>query len=371
MDYRTVLLYLAVIFLSGAIARRATKYNTLRFQTAEMAEVGACSRPYRKRELRWLFAAALPLILLSALRYRTGGDYDQYAVNYSRLVNAHSVSYIFTVDEPGYMFLMWLTSLVFKSDPQPWFALMAFLTVWSCFYAVYRLNKKTDYSVFVILFGLYFYLHSFNYVRQTFAAAMLLLAYIHAGKKAYPKAAILIVIAILFHRSSLIVALMYVFVLATRRYKSLYTLAAMLVLSVLVVVAPRILSRIPFLARYVKYTSHSISFGIGWLIDVIPIFLCSLFPPMGVRDETVSDCRRFVLFVVPARLMAYYTYGIGRLFITLSLFGFLTAALSMKRRTDRKLLKLIIYIVFIAYHLFYFGMANNSVVIPYRSIFIR
>ena len=367
-DANTLLIYISTVVLSCLLSIIANKYNRRAMEIVVTNDTERLFSKYRRNELVWVLISIIPYILLAALRVNTGADYLQYTWNYSKIVSNPTIGVALAASEPGYMLSMWICTKILGTDPQWWIAFMAIITNTLVFVSLYRINRRINYAVYSMMFGFYAYFHSFNYVRQMLAAALLFVAFERMHNKHIKEAVVFMILAISFHRSSIIIAMLFWLGRFLKRYRSIYNLAAIVGLCGIVIAFPRILPLVPFLSRYEKYTEATFSGGIGWTIDIIPLFICTLLSLNMKKDEVVSDCIQLVLFSIPVRLMSYYTYAAGRLFITISLYSFLCSSLTVNKRRDRVVVKAIYVFIYGAYFYWYFYLGNNSMVFPYNSI---
>ena len=131
--------------------------------------------------------------------------------------------------EIGYTTLVYLVSHIFGN-----FQILLFFTALLQIIPVYKcctvLKKELGGITYpMIVYICIFYIAGFNVMRQSIACAWLLLAYVYTQKKHYVKAAIMTVIAFLFHSTSIIgvgfIALSVAFDYIKNRKKQLFLCA--------------------------------------------------------------------------------------------------------------------------------------------------
>ncbi len=153
-----------------------------------------------------LFLAVLfwLLFLPSALRLYTGNDYYTYIEHFHDVKLDHYV-----VTEPGFNLLV---KLVYKLLGGEYFlvifAIFAAFTVFFSLRALYEQSADPAVSVFLYLaFALYF--QSYNTVRYYFALALVLYSLRFVWEKQWEKFLLAVICAALFHKTALVVLVLY------------------------------------------------------------------------------------------------------------------------------------------------------------------
>lgn len=309
----------------------------------------------------------VPMIFILASRYYTGADYEQYTWNYWTVTrnNILDATSIFK-QEPLYTLSIKIASYIFPNKPQFWFVLMAIIMFVNIVISI-RIFELRNIAEFVILFGLFSYLHSFNYVRQMVAASIIIMAVGYLIKRDKTITFLcLILVATLIHRSSFFFIILWPICKLSKEKLILYrvlVIASPLYVTVMV----RIIKYIPFLRRYESYFTNSVQFGIGFLIELMPLIVLLIIANKSTSEESKikSILSDIGLLAIPFRFMSYFAYGAGRLFITCSFFSILAYCLSRKKA----LIKLFVVAVFLIYFIVEFYLLNNSEVFPYQFCF--
>lgn len=324
---------------------------------------------------RWMIVIALlPMICLAGFRYYTGADYQQYVWSFNRTADSDLFfsSYFYT-EEPLYQLSKYFVYILFGNDPTYWFFILAALTIINIIFALNIFDNHFDYSWFTLLFGLFTYLHMFNYVRQLFAASIILIgiAYYIKGKKVSFFLAILL--ATFSHRSSIVFLIFPVIYYFRNKISSYFFKLLMIVSPLFVALLGRILGYFPFFSRYVQYFLRGYTFGFGWLIDVIPIIVILLISEYYyMPSPNTMSLIHFSWFIIPLRVISYYSYAAGRLFLNMSLIAFTTYAISRFKSSRKRIyIDYFVFVLFIAYFIYEFYIGNNSDVFPYQSIWSK
>jgi transmembrane protein EpsG len=322
-----------------------------------------------------LLLSVSPMIMLASLRIDTGADYEQYTWNFMRLVSAFDKwSYIITSREPLCSFLQYLSYSIFGNNYFWWFAIMACATLTIIVISLAKIDRFMDMSMYVLMFGMYAYLHMFNYVRQMLAAALILLALAYCIDNKIVRFIICIVLATMMHQSSIVFLAIPLLYLKRKVFKGIKYHVLILISPVFLGGVASVLRHIPFFSIYVtRYFGTSLKFGIGWIIDVIPIIL--MYYITADRNNVITDKNsvnaEFFLelgwLIIPIRLLSYYSYAAGRLFIDFAMIAMVGAAINLSEGRNSTFKRIALILIMMIYFIFYFYISNNSDVFPYRT----
>lgn len=149
----------------------------------------------------------LTLTALSALRIEVGNDYGKYIDIFHEIYAGTDSSYVVT--EPGFNFVVkTVYTLSGYENYLLVFALFGAATAFVFLKAMYEQSEdfKLSFAMFMLL-GLYF--RTFTTVRYYFVLAIALYSLKYVRQKEYGKFVLLILFAALFHKSVLVVLLLY------------------------------------------------------------------------------------------------------------------------------------------------------------------
>ena len=150
------------------------------------------------------FAIYLLLMGVSACRIAVGNDYWVYRDNFRLIAQNREVSY-----EIGFNYIVKWIQLLFGYDNYlPVFAFFSIVTVYFFVKALYDQGSNFAFSLFLLLTGGY-YFNSLNSVRYYLALAIALYAMKYVLRGAYGKFILWVLVAMLFHKSVLIVVPVY------------------------------------------------------------------------------------------------------------------------------------------------------------------
>jgi transmembrane protein EpsG len=237
-----------------------------------------------------------------------------------------------------------------------------------------KIDRFMDMSMYVLMFGMYAYLHMFNYVRQMLAAALILLALAYCIDNKIVRFIICIVLATMMHQSSIVFLAIPLLYLKRKVFKGIKYHVLILISPVFLGGVASVLRHIPFFSIYVtRYFGTSLKFGIGWIIDVIPIIL--MYYITADRNNVITDKNsvnaEFFLelgwLIIPIRLLSYYSYAAGRLFIDFAMIAMVGAAINLSEGRNSTFKRIALILIMMIYFIFYFYISNNSDVFPYRT----
>lgn len=126
----------------------------------------------------------------------------------------------FLSKEPGFWILLDLNKKIFSGSIQSFFLIYAFIAITLKFYAYIRLSPYPFLSI-ILYVGMFFMLHEMNQIRAGLASGIILLAFIDYKNDYQNKYFIKIILASIFHYSS-ILFLLFLFLKGNRSYKAIY-----------------------------------------------------------------------------------------------------------------------------------------------------
>ena len=160
--------------------------------------------------------AFLSLFLMFALRHQSMGIDLKYTTTYGylgRFMRIASASWrnIFDANvanfEKGYVVFNKIIGTIHK-DRQFFLGACAFFTILPIIYVIYKKSEAPLQSV-VIYMGLPVFLLTYSGIRQALALGICFWAYLYIEKKKLAKFIILVILAMLFHRSAIIFLIAY------------------------------------------------------------------------------------------------------------------------------------------------------------------
>lgn len=192
-----MILYITVFVITVLIASGVSPVSGTYTENGKLTRQGVVNRIYQSGLFMLLF-------LLSALRINTGNDYQMYITKFHE---AYTDFYVVT--EPGFNYLTKAIYKLFNCEQYlVVFAVFSFLTVISFLVALRQ--QAVDYKLSFFLFMAFgFYFQSLNTVRYYLALAIVFYSMRLIIEKKYFRFLLAVCVAALFHKSSLIVIIVF------------------------------------------------------------------------------------------------------------------------------------------------------------------
>lgn len=335
---------------------------------------------FNKTEVRnrfFLYLSALPLFLISALRYGIGTDYFYtYAPGFNVIASGGHMHFE--------LLFHWLVKIItiFTSNYQWLFVVTSFLFIFIVYNTLYRVSRNIPMAL-IVFFLSYVYFISLNNIRQALASAVILIAMKYLIEDKIWKYIFFCIVAGLIHQVAFI-SIAFIIVRIKKLNISVWwqmvaTAIGMLFIKFGARYIIKIISMIPRLSLYfnleelLKYTNRTIS--IKFVLLNIGIFLMYLViekTEEGFASDTdwqISKlAQTFYLLICAADGIVPATYRILRVIIFMQ---YLTVPNAIEHCKNEKH-KYIYYIfVLIAFLLMFLELylAGSEQVFPYVSIF--
>lgn len=310
------------------------------------------------------------LFLVSALRIHTGNDYNTYVARF------HDISYgIYVVTEKGFNLLVKLLYWFTNTECYLYvFALFAALTVFVFLEGMYKQSSDFAMTFFLFMaFGLYF--QSLNTVRYYFALAIILYAHRYVVEKKYISFIVTILIASLFHKSTLVC--IPVFLLAIIPWKRWHVIGLTIISSIGLLLRNPVMDILIRLYPSYRYEEEYLAGGALSIVNVARsvgvLALCLLFYKEAIKDDRRN---RFYFYLNYAALLIYsfffYIPFVSRIGYYLNISNILLIpGVITKIKDDRK--RRVVTVVIILAGILYFAMflrkapGEDIKILPYFS----
>lgn len=335
---------------------------------------------FDKTEVRnrfFLYLSALPLFLISALRYGIGTDYFYtYVPGFNVIASGGHMHFEFLFH--------WLVKIItmFTSNYQWLFVITSFLFIFIVYNTLYRVSKNIPMAL-VIFFLSYVYFISLNNIRQALASAFILIAIRCLMEDKIWKYIFFCIVAGLIHQVAFI-SLLFIIVKIKKIHLSAWwqmvlTFAGMLAIKFGARYIIKIVSYIPRLSLYFRldelllYTNKTIS--TKFILLNIGIFLIYMIIESTEEDfkgdtdwEISKWAQTFYLLICAADGIVPATYRILRVIIFVQ---YLTVPNAIEHCKDDRHKWLYYILVIIAFVLMFLELylAGSEQVFPYVSIF--
>lgn len=188
-----MVVYFIMLLISTAMGFFALKLNgTYSIEVTKSAKILVI-----KKSHIFAFLSFLPLLVVSALRFQVGVDYNSYAYIFERIKLDQSVH-----AEVGYKILNKLV-LLFTNNSQAIFAVTSVITLSLIFCGIYKYSTNPPLSIFLFVTMGYLF-SSFNILRQYIAIAIIFVALNLIKENKFWRFLVLVLIAMMFHKTTII-----------------------------------------------------------------------------------------------------------------------------------------------------------------------
>lgn len=222
---------------------------------------------YKARRFFYALSIILPALLAGLRDLTIGADTGGYPIEiFDIACSSHSLSdciyevgfFVFCHDV-GYIFLAYLIS-AFTKDSFFFFFITNLIVNWGVFFFLYKAKSRFQFSLWLgwLSYLFIFYNRTLNLSRQSIAIAIVLISITYLWDKKYIKYGALTVIALSFHTSA-IITLMYFFeyFVEKRKYRLMFLLCLIFIIVGNSFFINSVLSSIPQLAHFSRYTTAS------------------------------------------------------------------------------------------------------------------
>lgn len=331
-----------------------------------------CSRTTRGQSSRAasVFFSALPLMLISALRYDVGYDYLPTYVGYFNQVKDNMIN--------SQNRLEWLWHLINKAltgmnaDFMWLFAIAAALFFMTVYAEIFRASPYPALSVFLLV-GMGYLFASFNAVRQMVGCGILLFSVRYIEEKKFWKFLLCIAVAGGFHNSC------YLFIAAYWMGRiRIRPLLAFLLTAVVALLMGPITQLILYLisrSSYSIYIASIFDTGETAYIMLVIQFLLLVFASFFYRDE--PRYRLYYNFLLVALWITLYSGQVVLILRLMWIFGLPSVILipmsvkTLEEKKDRCIVIALLVLMYFLYTTYTVGIQNSNTVLPYQTIFTR
>ena len=155
----------------------------------------------KSKTVSWIFAVLtfMPMYLINASAYYAGGDYTNYVQYFQKIRRGIDVDV-----EPAYL---WINKLVIALGGEfQWvYFIVCFIGYALLMVCIKKYSDDYAMSLFLYFAFAYFFRFGMNLIRQFIAIMLIFLAYQYIEKRNIIKFTCLVVLAVLFHTSSIVV----------------------------------------------------------------------------------------------------------------------------------------------------------------------
>ena len=310
----------------------------------------------------FLIIASYFLLLIPLINRQCGVDTPQYYRTYAS-GNTSGLDFTF------YFICKVLHDII--PNPKIGLGILSALTLLMVYYAFLRIRNVIDYKYAFMAYYSCIYFYLYNYMRIMIAVAFIFLGYSFIvsgrGKKPY----LLFGIAILFHRSALVVLFVFLVSRFFNKYRTLMISIGMVLLGVFIAF-PSLFFRLVTIERYSEQiTSVNQTVGIGTTLVILPFVVLLYMYNSKVSDRYLFNTTLYFVFANFAfAFLGYYVPSASRLSNMYFLFHlvFFTPYLikNIENSRDKRVILIAFFIMYCVLK-YYLGANNFSTmgIVPY------
>lgn len=164
-------------------------------------------KPSQKKNLIFIIFAFTQLGIISILRYHIGFDYNMYAAGYNFMYEDGFSTLQYKDWEIGFVFLTKILGFVLPN--YIWYmGFLVFITLVPAAIFIYK-NSEMPWVSTVLYVNLFLFFMTMNFLRQSIALSLIMLSWHFMKRNKFIPFAIIVIIASLFHQTSLIMFIVY------------------------------------------------------------------------------------------------------------------------------------------------------------------
>jgi hypothetical protein len=286
----------------------------------------------------FIFLVYLIMTLPLACRYNTGLDYLGYTNTYNHVLRSGSMadSYAWAPGiEYTYRVLIFLSHDLLNS-PQLIFIFYAVVTNFFILLGIYYYRKETSMASMIFLYMCFFYLLSFNVMRQMTAIAIIFFASRYIMEKKIIKYIIFFLLAVCIHASAIMAIALYLMGVENARFQKFLRILQWLVPLVIVFFIQQAIQMAIALGALSKYENYNVvkdgmTVGFGLVIYLTMLVLYVIHYRLNHLDGTKRTQQvmlHMLAFGVMNLLLGYRMEGdVSRLGLYFTMFNIVSYSL--------------------------------------------
>lgn len=321
-DDSTMYLYFFIVVMTFFAAYKCEQHKNKCYKKPYSSHNKCCKKPYSSHVVFtktrvWYGLEFLLLLCVMGLRGTwVGIDTIVYSQTF---LSATSLSEIFndgSTTEPLYKFIQFFMRCIFSNQHLAIFVYSA-LMLYFIKNTIWKYHRSINLLISIPAFVCIYYFQSFNIMRITLAASFILFSFPLLLNEQYKKFAVRVLVASMFHYSSVIIFGVIGMVLLYKRSK---ILAYVTTLLVLVIVGFSVALLYDYISIFNRYTSYlesndsSSKIGLALFVDYLPcLYICYYIITHKIKGHWADLTICFTMCAIVCRMLAYYISVVGRL----------------------------------------------------------
>ena len=323
------------------------------------------------RKNKWIVCAlaGFPLFLVAALRFDVGSDYMSYREYYEGVLHPFHADY-WNIEPLFY----WLNVALAKinADPQWIFVVSAMIFAAGVFSQIFEDSPYPGLSIFLLMFMGY-YFGFFNVMRQMIGCGILLYSLRYVQKRQALRFFICVAVASGFHVSCAL--FVFVYWVARIRIRPLMALILSVGLFAMQYLVGWILTDLVSWTRYSIYITSIYADGktayVMLAINAVLLIFAYAFGRDDPRYRMYSNLQLINLWVIMLSGRVVLILRLMWMFGLPSVILVPMALSNIKDTKKRRILMILITVLYFIYSYYTVGIMNSNQVLPYKTIFSR
>lgn len=320
----------------------------------------------------------IPALLIGFRAHDLGYDTTNYVNRFLESGNFYQTKIIDKIlnGEAFFDVFRFVIFILSRGNPTVFLFSMGFITLYILIVSLEKWNKEISIPLALFLYYSLFGMQLLNQSRQLIAISLLFYGLYYLINNKYKVYFTIIIVASLFHFSSVIGFILPLFNFKVTKFYSLknwlyilFILASPLFLkpifNVLLIITPESYK------VYLEQVSFT-GIGLGLLVTLFPIITPIIVFYRCLNTRLDHFLTRIALLVFPFRLAGYYSYFIMRMHYYGSIAMVLLIPIIMRKIKNKYLKFLALQIVIILYFLYFiinYLIIDAANILPYRSVF--
>lgn len=279
------------------------RYLTMLFIVSFVFNMSVKFKDKSKIKYNLLFYFSLMIVtLFIGLRYNVGTDFESYTKIYYKIINLNLTSYFDYNIEIGHYIICKIANILFDNS----YGMMIIYAFFTNFFVMKAIEKLTNkkYWLSYLIYGLTFLPFACNGIRQGLSMAIILYAFTFFNENKYIKFYLFILIAFLFHKSSIIIVpyslIGMVFKNKDREYRY-YILITLLIMALLF---SESIFNFSIFNEYISYLNYKSTAGILKAFYKFPPVIFALYSLIyKSNDEQKINEHFLAVFVIIGYLL--------------------------------------------------------------------
>lgn len=313
-DYKTIILYILIVFLATLFAILSQSKIGIHNKTEDA---------YRNNNVGYF---TLSFLVLAFFAGTTGVGADREAYKYFFRISAFG--HLYEYYEPGFRVLMGIVKL-FTDNDQFFISLLSVMTVVLTYKGIWDCRNEISVGLAVFIYASQYYFQGYNLMRMYFAMSILIAGAKFLCKGQYIKYLIIIAFSALFHYSMIFVAIAYIlglwimkskFTGINSRFCLLLLIAVISCLYAAKLVAFLLSYNSVMAEKYSMYIENIEGTRIGFKLffNLIPYILAMYFSRYtNKKREILSLAGAYLIITLVVSVMSYSITIAGRILLCL------------------------------------------------------